>query len=331
MNKQSEVSLPASHIPTPPAEPGAEPVLVAVAGPTASGKSDLALQLAKHFDGEIVNCDSLQVYRGFDIGTAKLPERDWRGIPHHLIDVHEPGEVFTAGEFARQARRIVAEVAGRRRLPILAGGTGFYLRSLIHGLSPGPERDVPLRERLSARERRRPGSLHRLLHRFDPPTAARIHVNDVPKTMRALEICLLSRQPASTVLAQDREALTGYRVLKFGLFPPREALYQRIQARTERMFGQGLIAEVEALLAGGVPPEAKPFESLGYRQALQVVRGEMTVGQAIADTTLQTRHYAKRQMTWFRKEPGLEIINGFGDDAQVIGMALERLREMILR
>jgi tRNA dimethylallyltransferase len=300
---------------------------VAVAGPTASGKSELALKIAEACAGEIVNCDSLQVYRGFDIGTAKLPERERRGIPHHLIDLHAPEEVFTAGEFARQARIAIGEIAGRGHLPILAGGTGFYLRSLVHGLSPGPQRDEGLRGRLAERERRRPGSLHRLLGRFDRATAARIHANDVAKTMRALEICLLSAQPASVVLAGEREALTGFRVLKIGLFPPREALYARIQVRTARMFRGGLVEEVESLLARGVSPAVKAFESLGYRQALQVVRGEMTLEEAIADTALRTRQYAKRQMTWFRREPGIEVVEGFGDDAAVVARVVGRVGE----
>jgi tRNA dimethylallyltransferase len=303
--------------------------MVAVVGPTASGKSELALRIAGEFRGEIVNCDSLQVYRGFDIGTAKLPEAERRGIQHHLIDILEPDDVYTAGEFTRQARDVVGEISGRGHLPLLAGGTGFYLRSLIHGLSPGPRRDEGLRERLAAREQRRRGSLHRLLGRFDPETAARIHANDVPKTMRALEICLLSRRPASTVLAAKREALSGYRVLKMGLFPPRATLYERIQVRTERMFGAGLVKEVEGLLAVGVTAEAKPFESLGYRQALQVVRGEISVEEAIADTALRTRQYAKRQMTWFRREPGIELVPGFGDDEEVVRRVMERVREFV--
>jgi tRNA dimethylallyltransferase len=315
VEKQFLVSLPSSS------------PLIAIAGPTASGKTELALQIAARFDGEIVNCDSLQVYRGFDIGTAKLPERGWRGIPHHLIDIAGPDDLFTAGEFARQARCVIQDIASRGRLPILAGGTGFYLRSLIHGLSPGPQRDEDLRGRLARREDRRPGSIHRLLRRFDAASAARIHPNDVPKTMRALEICLLSRQPASAVLAREKDALTGFRVLKLGLFPPRETLYERIQSRTERMFAEGLIGEVESLLAAGVSPDAKPFESLGYRQALQVVRGEITVQDAIADTTLRTRQYAKRQLTWFRHEPEIRAVNGFGDDPEVLGEVLRIVAE----
>jgi tRNA dimethylallyltransferase len=326
VEKLFRVSLPAIHTGTDFAQ---DSPLVAVVGPTASGKSELALRVAKEFQGEIVNCDSLQVYRGFDIGTAKLPESERRGIPHHLIDILAPDEIFTAGEFARQARRVAAEISGRRHLPVLAGGTGFYLRSLIHGLSPGPRRDEGLRERLAAREARRRGSLHRLLGRFDPATSARIHENDVLKTMRALEICLLSRQPASQVLAAERDGLSGYRVLKVGLLPPRAALYERIQVRTERMFEAGLVKEVEGLLASGVAADAKPFESLGYRQAVQVVRGEMSVAEAVDDTALRTRQYAKRQMTWFRKEPGIETAEGFGDDEEIVRRVMERVREFV--
>ena len=325
MEKQIKVSLSSARIPSGADEPG----IVAVAGPTASGKSELALRIASACRGEVVNCDSLQVYRGFDIGTAKLPEPERRGVPHHLIDMLDPCDVFNAGEFARQARRISGEITQRGNCPILAGGTGFYLRSLIHGLSPGPPRDESLRIRLAARERRHPGALHRLLRRFDAATAARMHPHDVPKTMRALEICLLSQRPASAVLAEKRDALAGYRVLKIGLFPPREALYERIQLRTGRMFREGLLEEVESLLASGVPADAKPFEALGYRQALLVLRCEFDVAQAIFNTALRTRQYAKRQLTWFRHEPDLQMFNGFGDDATIIGEVLERVREFV--
>ena len=301
--------------------------MLAVLGPTASGKSELALRIAIAFQGEIVNCDSLQVYRGFDIGTAKLSGPERRGVPHHLIDMLDPRDMFTAGEFARQARCAIGDITRRGNLPILAGGTGFYLRSLVHGLSPGPTRDASLRERLTARERRRPGSVHRLLRRFDPVSAGRIHPNDIPKAMRALEICMVSRQPASVVLAQNREALEGYRVLKIGLFPPRDELYKRIERRTERMFREGLPAEVEALLAQGVPADAKPFESLGYRQALALLRGEMDVTQAIFDTALRTRQYAKRQLTWFRHEPDIQVVEGFGDNPKVVAEVMEKVRE----
>lgn len=313
MDQEIKVSTPINGFEV----PRDQPAILAIVGPTASGKSELALRAAATLQGEVVNCDSLQVYRGFDIGTAKLPEAERRGIPHHLIDILEPSEVFTAGEFARRGRLAMAEITQRGNLPILAGGTGFYLRSLIHGLSPGPERDERLRERLANREQRRPGALHRLLRRFDATAAARIHPHDVPKTMRALEIRLLSQRPASTVMARKREALEGYRVVKIGLFPPRDALYSRIQLRTERIFREGLIEEVESLLARGVPADAKPFESLGYRQALQVIRGEIDTAQAIFDTALRTRQYAKRQMTWFRHEPDIRVFCGFGEELNI--------------
>jgi tRNA dimethylallyltransferase len=291
--------------------------LIAVAGPTGSGKSELALRLAGRFGGEIINCDSVQVFRYFNIGTAKLPESEWRGTPHHLIDALEPDQVFTAGDFARMARPLLHEITGRGRLPIVVGGTGFYLRALVEGLAPGPTRDEDLRARLAAREARRTGSLHRLLRRFDPATAARLHPNDVPKTMRALEISLRSRVPAAEVFAAGRDALKGFRVLKIGLFPDRGKLVERLEARVDAMFADGLVAETEAILARGVPPTVKPFESIGYRQALQVVRGELSVKDAVFYTKRDTRQYAKRQTTWFRQEPGLEAVRGFGDDNEV--------------
>lgn len=305
--------------------------LVAVAGPTGSGKSELALRLAERFAGEIVNCDSVQVFRYFNIGTAKLPEREWRGIPHHLIDVLEPDHVFTAGDFARTARPVLHEITRRGRLPIVVGGTGFYLRALVEGLAPGPARDVELRERLAAKERRRPGAVRRLLRRLDPETAARLHPNDVPKAMRALEICLSARRPATEVFAGGRDALTGYRVLKIGLFPDREKLVARLEARVEAMFAGGLVAETEDILARGVRASAKPFESIGYKQALQVVRGELSVKDAIFYSKRDTRQYAKRQMTWFRQEPGLEAVRGFGDEDEVAAWAIAKVEEFLLQ
>jgi tRNA dimethylallyltransferase len=303
--------------------------MVAVAGPTGSGKSELALRLAEHFGGEIVNCDSVQVFRYFNIGTAKLQEHEWRGIRHHLIDAREPDQVFTAGDFARSARIILHEITGRGRLPIVTGGTGFYLRALVEGLAPGPERDAGLRERLAAKEARRPGAVHRLLRRFDAATAARMHPNDVPKTMRALEICLRARKPAAEVFAGGRDGLTGYRVLKIGLFPDREKLVARLEARVEAMFAGGLVAETEAILARGVPASAKPFESIGYKQAVQVVRGELSVKDAIFYSKRDTRQYAKRQMTWFRQEPGLEVVRGFGDQEEVVERVMARVGEFV--
>ena len=305
--------------------------MIAFAGPTGSGKSELALRLAERFGGEIVNCDSVQVFRYFNIGTAKLPETEWRGIPHHLIDAREPDQVFTAGDFARTARPILREITGRGRLPVVVGGTGFYLRALVEGLAPGPERDEALRARLAAKEARRPGTVHRLLKRLDPATATRMHPNDVPKAMRALEICLRARKPAAEVFAGGRDALTGYRVLKIGLFPDREKLVARLEARVEAMFAGGLVAETEAILARGVAATAKPFESIGYRQALQVVRGELSVKDAIFYSKRDTRQYAKRQMTWFRQEPALEVVRGFGDDEEVAARVMARVGEFLMQ
>jgi tRNA dimethylallyltransferase len=297
--------------------------LVAVVGPTGSGKSELALRIAEQFSGEIVNCDSLQVYRCFDLGTAKLPLAERRGIPHHLIDIADPDRIFTAGEFARLARETIDGIRARGRLPILAGGTGFYLRALLDGLFEGPERDQFLRDRLAAREARRPGSLHRLLRRFDPATAARIHPNDVPKVTRALEVRLLTLRPASELFRQGRSALAGYRALKLGLLPGRAALYQRLDARCQRMFDRGLVEEVRRILALGFPETCKPFESHGYRQSLQLLRGELTPEEAVFHAQRNTRRYAKRQITWFRRESDLVWLHGFGAEEPIAARALE--------
>jgi tRNA dimethylallyltransferase len=303
--------------------------LVAVVGPTGSGKSHLALGIAERSHGEILNCDSVQVFRFFNIGTAKTPETQRRGIPHHLIDAVNPDEVFTAGDFSRLGRGILQEITQRGSLPVVTGGTGFYLRALIDGLAPGPVRDENLRSRLIAREKRRPGSLHRLLRRFDRSTAARIHSNDLPKLIRALEICLAARQPATEVFAAGRDALQGFRVLKIGLFPDREQLYKRLESRLEAMFAEGLIEEVRSILASGYSPQAKPFESIGYKQALQMVTSDFSLKDALFYSRRDTRRYAKRQMTWFRQEPGLEFFHGFGDDPVVAAKVEERVAEFL--
>ena len=291
--------------------------LVVVAGPTGSGKSDLAIALAETFPGEIVNCDSLQLYRYLNIGTAKTPEAERRGVPHHLFDIVLPEEVFTAGDYSRLARAVVKEIAGRGKLPIVAGGTGFYLRALLNGLFPGPGRNDDLRARLL----RRPGSLHKLLHRFDPPAAARIHANDTKKLIRALEVCLLARRPISSLHAQGTEPLTGFRILKIGLDPPRAELLERLNHRCTKMFEAGLADEVQQVIALGYPPTAKAFESIGYREAILYLAGEFTPDEAIAATQVATRQYAKRQRTWFRREPGILWLEGFGNSTQTIETA----------
>lgn len=296
--------------------------LVAVVGPTGSGKSDLALFLAEKCNGEVVNCDSLQVFRYFDIGTAKLPSAERRGIPHHLIDIISPNELFTAGDYARRARDVLKDISSRGKLPVIAGGTGFYLRALLDGLFEGPARDEALRERLAAREARRPGSLHRLLRRFDGATAARIHPNDVPKVTRALEVCLLTRRPAAELFAQGRSALRGYSVVKLGLFPDRDELYRRLDERCARMFEAGLIEEVRRILSLGFAPACKPFESHGYRQALQLIDGELSPRDAVFYAQRNTRQYAKRQITWFRRESELQWIRAFGDTEEARAAAL---------
>ncbi len=292
--------------------------LVVVAGPTASGKSDLALELALRFHGEIVNCDSVQLYRGLDIGTAKTPRELRRGVPHHLLDVFDPAELATAGDYSSRARPILREIAGRGALPIVAGGTGFYLRALLEGIAEGPSRNEPLRARLARMESRRPGRLHRLLHRLDAEAAQRIHARDLNKLIRALEICILSRRPASHLFRDGSIPLEGFRVQKIVLEPGRKALHERIAARTRQIFAAGLLDEVRELIAQGASMDAKPFESIGYRESLEVLRGRMSLEEAVEATTIATRQYAKRQITWFRREAGATLVHGFGDDPSII-------------
>jgi tRNA dimethylallyltransferase len=303
--------------------------LIAIVGPTGAGKSELALCLAARFGGEILNCDSVQIYRLFNIGTAKLPAKERRGIPHHLIDIADPPEIFTAGDFARIGRPVLREISNRKYLPIVTGGTGLYLRALIDGLAPAPPRDETLRVSLRARETRRPGSVHRLLRRFDPETAARIHPNDTPKVIRALEISLSGRGSATELFAAGRDRLEGYRVLKIGLFPNREQLYRRLELRMEAMFAGGLLEETASILASGSPETCKPFESIGYKQAVQSLKGELSPRDALFYATRETRRYAKRQMTWFRQERDIEIFTGFGDDPAVIAKVEARVAEFL--
>ena len=303
--------------------------VIVILGPTGSGKSELALFVAARFGGEVVNCDSLQVYRYFDVGTAKLAPEARQGIAHHLIDILDPDQVFTAGEYARLGRSALEEISTRGHLPVVAGGTGFYLRALIDGLAPGPQRDQALRDRLAARERRKSGSLHRLLRRFDPDAAARIHPRDIPKLTRAIEVCLVTRRPVTELFQHGRDALGGYRILKIGLSPAREELYEKLDRRTRQMFETGLIEEVRAILSHGFAAAVKPFESHGYRQAMQFLKGELKLEEAIFYAQRNTRHYAKRQMTWFRQEAGTEWFSGFGDDTRVQQAVANRVQEFL--
>ncbi|HEV2200532.1 MAG TPA: tRNA (adenosine(37)-N6)-dimethylallyltransferase MiaA [Bryobacteraceae bacterium] len=303
--------------------------LVVVAGPTGSGKSALAIALAQKFQGEIVNYDSLQLYRGFDIGTAKTPFGERHGIPHHLFDVLEPANGYSAGEYARAGRAVLREISGRGRLPILAGGTGFYLKALLEGLPVLPERDQSLRGRLSAREGHKPGALHRLLTRLDPDAAARIHKNDSQKLTRALEIRLTTGAPLP--LRETAAPLEDYAPVKIGLNPDRTALNARLDARVEAMFGEGLlhgglIEEVRELLAKGATGDEKPFDALGYRQALAFIRERLSLEEAIESTQWETRQYAKRQLTWFRRDPEMRWLAGFGDSSWVQADAAETVR-----
>lgn len=294
---------------------------IIVLGATASGKSDLALNLAGRFDGEIVNYDSVQLYRYMDIGTAKTPVAERCGIPHHLIDILNPDEVFTAGEYQRRARRALAEIAAQGRIPVVVGGTGFYLRALLQGLFAGPPRDEGLRARLM---RRKPGSLHRLLTRFDPAGAANIHPNDTQKLVRALEVRLLTQAPITSLYQHQRLPLEGFDLIKIGLDPPREQLTSRIHERCERMFKLGLLDEVRRILSLGFPRDSKALESIGYREALLCIEGRLSIEEAIAATQIATRQYAKRQRTWFRREPGTLWLQGFGNQRETYESA-ERL------
>ncbi len=293
------------------------PVL-AIVGPTASGKSELALYLAEQFDGEIVNYDSVQIYRHLDIGTAKPSLEERARVPHHMIDVREPTEVFTAGDYQREARRVLEQLRERRKIPILAGGTGLYLRALTEGLFKGPSRSLYWRSRLETiAERKGREHLHRLLARMDPRAAARIAPRDRPKVIRALEVRLETGKALSEHLEEKpRQPLTGFNVYLLGLNPPREELYRRIDARVVRMFEAGLVQEVRQLLAQGIPKTAKPFESIGYRRVLAGL-DSCNLEETVQMTQRDTRQYAKRQMTWFRKLPNVTWFDGPGDSDEI--------------
>ena len=294
-----------------------EPLLVVVLGPTASGKTALSLALAERFHGEIVNCDSVAMYREFDLGTAKPTPPERARAPHHLLDCVSPAGHITAGEYARRARNVLEEIKAREHLPIVVGGTGLYLRALLEGLFPGPQRSEELRERLRELAASRASNyLHRLLRRLDRAAAEKIHANDTPKLIRAIEVCLFSREKMTELWQHGRESLSGFRVLRLGLDPDRQALYERINRRAQQMFEAGLIDETRRLLEK-YGDAAGPLSSLGYKQAAQVLRGELTREQALQAAQQAHRNYAKRQMTWFRREPEVRWLRGFGDDVQI--------------
>jgi tRNA dimethylallyltransferase len=305
---------------------GARPI-VAVAGPTASGKSDLGISLALRAGGEVVNCDSVQVYREIEVATAKVPFAERRGVPHHLIDFVAPEVRYTAADWARDALKVIDQIDRRGRTAFLVGGTGFYLRALREPLFEAPPTDERLRRRLEAlRERRGAEHLHRLLVRLDPASAARLNPRDWPRVQRALEVRL---QTGSTLTAlrgrRPEPPPQASRLRVFALNPPREQLYRRINERAERHFAAGLIEEVRGLLARGVPAESSALGAHGYRRVVEYLRGERSLAEAIEQTKLDVRHYAKRQLTWFRREPGVEWIEGFGEDPRVQEEAARRL------
>jgi tRNA dimethylallyltransferase len=294
-----------------------EPLLVVILGPTASGKTALSMAVAEKFQGEIVNCDSVAMYREFDIGTAKPSLAERARVPHHLFDYVDPTHEVTAGEYARQARQVLSEIKVRGQLPIVVGGTGLYLRALLEGLFAGPERSELLRGRLRELSKRR-GSvyLHRILRRLDAAAAEKVHANDAPKLIRAIEVCLASRRKMSELWQQGREPLRGFQILRIGLDPERSALYERINERAHRMFESGLIEETQRL-SQKYGATARPLKSLGYKQAIQFLGGGFSREAAIEAARQAHRNYAKRQMTWFRREPHVIWFKGFGDQMAI--------------
>jgi tRNA dimethylallyltransferase len=308
-------------------EVGRDYPLIAIAGPTASGKSELALYLAERLGGEVVSYDSVQFYRGFDIGTGKLPPGERRGIPHHLLDCLDPAEPYTAGDFRREAAQVIEGIRRRGNLPILAGGTGLYLRALLMGLFEGPPRSEELRAELRAlADRRGREFVHRLLRRLDPASAGRVDPRDLQKVIRAVEVCVVSRQAISALQDRGREPLPGYQCFRIGLNPDRDELYARINRRVEKMFAEGLIEETRRMLMRPDAQAIKGLGSLGYRQVVAALRGEVPMEDAIGDTQIATRHYAKRQMTWFRREPEMNWFPGFGDDSSLHRRVMEAVK-----
>jgi len=302
--------------------------LIAVVGPTASGKSALGVWLAKQFGGEVLACDSTQLYCGFDIGTAKPGLAERRGVPHHLIDVLTPGEEATAGGYRQMAVTALEDLRSRGRVPILTVGTGLYLRVLLEGLAEVPQRSEELRERLRASaEVHGPSYLHRLLKRLDAAAAGKIAAADAQKLIRAIEVCVLARQPVSELHRTGRTPLEGWRAVKIGLMPPREALYERIRARTDAMLAGGWMEEVRGLMDSGLPEHAKPFDFIGYRELRGVLRGEKKLEETRLAIQQATRRYAKRQLTWFRKETSVHWLAGFGDEPRVQDKVREWLRQ----
>ena len=300
--------------------------LVVIVGPTASGKSALGVRLAMQFDGEVVACDSTQLYRGFDIGTAKPSLAERGGIPHHLLDVLNADESSTAGDYRERAERVLEDLKLRGKLPVFSAGTGLYLRALLEGFAELPQRSEEIRERLrqSAGEHG-PGYLHRTLAKLDPATAEKIAPTDEQKIIRAIEVCMLTSKPLSEVHRGERKPLVGWTAIKIGLQPPRDALIERIHARTDAMLSGGWLEEVRSLMQEDFPENAKPFDFIGYRELRSVLRNQMPLADARTAIQQATRQYAKRQLTWFRREHGVHWLAGFGDDAKIQDAAASHL------
>jgi tRNA dimethylallyltransferase len=302
---------------------------IVIVGPTASGKTRLALDLALQFQGEIVSCDALQIYRHMNIGTDKILPHEQQGVTHHLLDVRDPGQDFSAGDYQRLAREAIREIHERGHLPFVVGGTGFYLRALIDGLFEGPARSEELRVRMRKIIRRK-GSriLHRFLQRVDPASAAKIAETDAERIIRAYEVYLISRKPMSWWQRQPRDTLKGYRWLKLGLRVPREQLYQRINQRAEKMFQAGFLEEVRSLI-DRFPGESHAFKAIGYRQAAEYLEGRLTLAEAIDETKKQSRHYAKRQLTWFRADSEIVWLDGQLNSSELRIQAADLVNEFL--
>jgi tRNA dimethylallyltransferase len=293
---------------------GVTPRLVAIVGPTATGKSALGISLARRFGGEIVSCDSTAVYRGFDIGTDKVPLSDQQGVPHHLVDVVDPTEEYSAARYAREAAAVIREITARGRLPILVGGTGFYYRALTRGLFEGPSRDEGLRRRLERiAARRGPEGLHGWLAKVDPASAVRIKSADVKRVVRALEVWILTGRPLTEHFAATASPLPEYEVTAVALQIPADQTAARVAARVDKQFASGLLDEIRALLARGIPETALPFTGLVYRQALEHLHGVRSETDTRELIVRENRKYSRRQLIWFRKEPNLRWIHAAGE------------------
>jgi tRNA dimethylallyltransferase len=304
------------------------PSVIAIVGPTASGKSTLGIEVALRLGGEIINCDSVQVYQGIQIATAKVPFDERRGVPHHLIDFVSPEINYTAGDWAREAVNKIAEIEQRDRVPILVGGTGFYLRALRNPFFPSPQTDENIRERLnSIREDKGAEHLHRLLRRLDPPSAAQLFPRDWPRVQRAIEVRLQTgARMSQQKVIRPGPAESAQRMRVIVLNPPRAELYQRINERTEKHFFAGLVQEVESLLKQGVPPNSNALGAHGYRRVVEFLQGNRELPSAIEQTKLDVRHYAKRQLTWFRREPESRWFERFGEDELTASAVIQELQ-----